>query len=84
MFRLDLSDQEHQLLKELLNERLQTVREEIHRSATFSFRDQLKKEKEILLALSERMEYGPGQVCGCSRGQYYAGPVECEKHFILI
>jgi hypothetical protein len=84
MFRLDLSDQEHEMLKELLRERLGTLREEIHHSETFYYRDELKKEKMVLYQLSVRVESSSGRLCGRNTGQYYAGPVECVSNVNFI
>ena len=76
MFRVDLSDEEHGILKAMLRERLGTLEAEMHRSKTLYFADDLKREETVLHRLSERLEGAFRQVCGRNAGRYDAGPAE--------
>lgn len=53
---VELSEVEAELLKELLDIRLGELKAEIHHSRVSTFKDQLKKKKDCLLAMIEKLE----------------------------
>ncbi len=50
-----LNDEERQTLVEILNETLPNLREEVYKTETFDYREQLKRRESLLVSLLARL-----------------------------
>jgi hypothetical protein len=55
MITLELNDEQHRLVADLVEARIQELHPEIHHTRTFTYRDELKKELNTLRALQEML-----------------------------
>ena len=53
---LTLTSREHELLLQMIDERIREIKPEIRRSRTSTFHDELKKELEELKALQAKLQ----------------------------
>jgi hypothetical protein len=56
---LQLTDREHELLLEMLHERMSELRGEIHRTEVQAFKEELKVSEELLAAVIAKLESRP-------------------------
>ncbi|MGE5492534.1 MAG: hypothetical protein ACM31P_14730 [Actinomycetota bacterium] len=56
MFQLELNDQEHGMLVEVLRSFLSELRSEVSHTDTFAFRDQLKAQEHVIKQLLAKLE----------------------------
>lgn len=54
--KLELTDEERELLLEVLEERFGDLREQVHHSKTYDFTDMLRRKKALVSALIEKIK----------------------------
>jgi hypothetical protein len=59
MMRIELTPEERDLLREILDRNLNEVDLEIHRADTLGFKDMLKRRKQSLEHIIEKVNYAP-------------------------